>query len=280
MQNLSFKEQCINLRKAGYTLPEIMEKTGRSKTTVYFHIKDIPLSTKRIQQWHKASGRRIAQFNHARKGKSCHDRHPIPFTTWTPELVMLVGHFMFDGEITYSSCVYNNRSNALINRVQKLTKLVYQYEPAKIIKPDGVQRISYFNVEFAAYMKGKKKELLKDIMNLEQEAQRHFLQSFFDDEGCITFDIHDNRRKIRGYQHDKKLLQLVQTLLRNFDIESGINASNTELFISRRKNLEQFQKEINFSPGVKINGKRSNSLWKKSLEKRKILQMAIDSYQQ
>jgi len=37
-------EKCRRLRKKGFTLGEIVKKTGLPKTTVYDHIRDIPLS--------------------------------------------------------------------------------------------------------------------------------------------------------------------------------------------------------------------------------------------
>lgn len=45
-----------------------------------------------------------------------------------------------------------------------------------------------------------------------------------------------------------------------------------------KKNLDLFAAEINFSPGVCVNGNRSNSAWKESLEKREILRRALASY--
>ena len=70
---------------------------------------------------------------------------------------------------------------------------------------------------------------------------------------------------------------LVQKLLKDFQIPSAIHKPN-EVVIMSKVNLEKFRKEINFSPGVFINGNRSNSIWKKSLEKRYLLDQAIKSF--
>ncbi|OGG72878.1 hypothetical protein A3A38_01555 [Candidatus Kaiserbacteria bacterium RIFCSPLOWO2_01_FULL_53_17] len=66
-------------------------------------------------------------------------------------------------------------------------------------------------------------------------------------------------------------------MLSDFNIESRIQLPN-EIVSVGKENLLKFEKEIGFSPGVRINGKRSNSIWKQSLEKREILRRAIASY--
>ena len=45
----SFKETCINLRREGKTLSEIVALAGRPKTSVYFHIRTIPLSSEKLK---------------------------------------------------------------------------------------------------------------------------------------------------------------------------------------------------------------------------------------
>ncbi|MBI2474484.1 MAG: LAGLIDADG family homing endonuclease [Candidatus Taylorbacteria bacterium] len=88
-----------------------------------------------------------------------------------------------------------------------------------------------------------------------------------------------NRRAVRGYQHNYKILLLVKTLLSEFDIDGHIDKKHNEIVISRKKNLEKFARQINFAPGLCVNGKRSNSVWNKSREKRNILKSALASYQ-
>jgi len=82
---------------------------------------------------------------------------------------------------------------------------------------------------------------------------------------------------IRGYQKDLHILILVQRLLAQRGIAAQVKQPN-EVVISGKENLRKFQKEINFSPGVRINGRRSNSIWKQSLEKRELLARAIVSF--
>lgn len=67
---IATKEKCITLRKRGLTLGEIIKITKFPKTTIYYHIKDIPLPGKVIQRIKKTNTKRINEFNiKYRKGK-------------------------------------------------------------------------------------------------------------------------------------------------------------------------------------------------------------------
>ncbi|MEX0918270.1 MAG: LAGLIDADG family homing endonuclease [Candidatus Paceibacterota bacterium] len=157
-------------------------------------------------------------------------------------------------------------------------KVVYKFAPHTHLNPKtGVHRISYHNVELSAFLKSRSLELLTIISDLPRSFQREFLRAFFDDEGCMDFRIDRNLRRVRGYQNDRKILVLIQRLLSHFGIRAILQGKN-EVVISGKENLKKFQKEINFSKGVRINPKRTNSIWKKNLEKRKLLDMAITSF--
>lgn len=276
MEN-SFKEQCIELRKQDYSVMEIMRITGRAKTSIYTHIRDIPLSSQRIQKFKTVSGERIRSFALARKGKS--ERSFKKFTFWTKDLVLLVGHLTFDGGLRHGICEYNNRSEILVQRVEKLMKTLYDFEPKRYLNQiTGVIKTSYFNVPLASYLKEKSQELLSGIGDLDSNLQKEYLRAFFDDEGCMDFRPAKNHRRIRGYQKDVRTLSVVHDLLQKLGIDSHIEMPN-EIVISGKHSMQRFQREINFSEGVRINGNRSNSIWKEHLEKRLLLQMAIDSFQ-
>lgn len=271
----SFKQTCIALRKKDYTLNEIMRVTGRAKSSIYPHICDIPLSARKKLQIKKAAAEHIRTFPKMRKGKSV--RPFKKFSHWTPETTLLVSHLLFDGEIGHTRCVYNNRSEALIERVEKLMRYIYAFEPRRSKNTEHVLRLSYYNVALSNYLKEKSILLLQNIHALSRECQREFLRAFFDDEGCIHFRRSDNHRRIRGYQNDKMILKTVKEILNNFNIAAKLHEPN-EVVITGKDNLIKFQKEINFSSGVRVNGKRSNSIWKESLEKREILAKAIASF--
>ena len=101
---VSFKNQCITLRTRGFSLNQIVAKTKRSKTSIYFHIKKIPLSEKRHKEILLAAIKRFNDYSKSIKGKCRLDRHPITFTNWNSNLVSLTGHLIFDGEIKKSGC--------------------------------------------------------------------------------------------------------------------------------------------------------------------------------
>lgn len=253
-----------------------MEVTGRAKSSVHTHIKDIPLSDKRIKQYKIAAGRHIRKFALARKGKSV--RQFRMFDTWSVRSVLLVAHMLFDGEIARVRCAYNNRSEALIERVAELMREWYDFEPKRYQNQlTGVYRISYHNVVLGAYVQKKSRELLRQIKGMPLNLKREFVRAFFDDEGCMDFRPRTNHRRVRGYQKDIRVLKIVRVLLKELGIESHIELPN-EVVIVGKENLARFEQEINFSPGVYINGNRSNSRWKKHIEKRELLKQAIKSF--
>lgn len=273
---MTFKEQCIALRKQDYSLGEIVKITGRPKTSVYVHVHSIPLSERKLNEIRAKHGVHIRKFAIARRGKS--ERPFKKLHEWDAHAVFITSHILFDGDFCAGGFSYNNRSTALIKAVKSAVKKIYAFEPKRYLNPvTGVERISYFNVAFRAHVKEASARLLKDIPMLPREMKRVFLRSFFDDEGCMDFRPHKNKRAIRGYQKDVTILRIVSLLLADFNIESKYKFPN-EVQIIGKQNLEKFQKEIGFSHSVRINGKRSNSIWKESLEKREILRRAIASY--
>lgn len=272
----SFKKQCIELRKKDKTLDEIVVITGRSKTSIWFHIKDIPLSERKRKEININSGKRGIAAAEARRGVSA--REYSSFDKWNPKLVLLVAHLIFDGELSKTSCGYNNRSTALVSRVEKLFHTIYKFEPKRHYNEvTGVYRIHHHNVALANYLGNKSVELLATIHDLPKNYQKEFLRAFFDDEGCMDYRPKRNLRRVRGYQKDRRILILVQKLLNNFNIGSIICEPN-EVVITRKENLIKFQTEINFSKGVCPNPNRSNGLRKQEIEKREILDQAIKSF--
>lgn len=270
-----FGDTCVALRKQGLSLAEIVQKTGRPKTSVYEHIRHIPLPRARVLAYRKKNAEHLRTLGRARRGKA--ERSFTPFT-FTEDTVRLVAHLMFDGEIKYRGCGYNNRNMVLVREVERLMRSIYDHKPKKYLyKPTGVHRIWYFNVALGDYLIHKASELVTRIPTMKLAYKRTFLQAFFDDEGCAYFRKSASARAVRGYQKNTKILALIQTLLVDFSIPSTLIPPN-EIVITGKDNLLRFQKEIGFSKGVRINGRRSNSIWKQSLEKREILRRAIESF--
>jgi len=271
-----FKQLCIELRKQDFSLGEIVNVTGRPKSSVYTHIRNIPLSAQRQQSIRAAHGQRALQIAANRRGVAA--RKFRKFGEWTSDYISLVAHLLFDGEIKRAGCFYHNRNLVLLDKVEQCMKAVYDFEPKRYTyAPTGVSRICYFNVALAAYMKERAEELLREISNFPENLKIEFLRSFFDDEGCMDYRPKRNFRKIRGYQKNVSVLKLIQILLGQIGIISAFNKPN-EIVISGKENVIAFMEKINFTPGVRINGNRSNSIWKVSLEKRDLLDRAIASY--
>lgn len=274
----AFKQKCISLRKKGYTLNEITKKLKRSKTSVYFHTRNILLPEEKMIEISSTRSKKMIKYNHTRKGKSRFTFRK--FEGWSEKTVCLVAHSLFDGRISDRSIQYNNRNLVLIKKFEECMDCLYDRKPKYIKKADGVRRIDYNNIELANYIRGKINLLLTEIDTLSIKNKRLFLQAFYDDEGCISFHVVKKRREIRGYQYNSNILFIIKKLLSHFGIESKVLVSHNEIIISRKNNLMLFRDKINFSPGIRVNGKRKNSVHKKSIEKRLLLERAINSYQQ
>jgi len=277
MHDLTLIKKSRNLRKRGFTLGEIVKETGLPKTTIYDHIFDIPVSfalkqkLERIKEQHT---KRIVDY--AKKKKRKLPRVP---QYWNPELVLLVAHFLFDGEIAQSGCSYNNRNKILIDRVEKLTNKLFGLTAIHRFYPEtGVHRISYFYTELGEFVKNKSQGLKTYIEKASTKEKIAFLRAFFDDEGSAYF--HKKIRRVRGFQKDIEILKLIQKLLKDFEIETRIDEKYKEIIIPKKENLVKFRDKINFSKEIYINPNRKNSIWKQKLEKRKILEKMINSYQE
>lgn len=265
------RRKCRELRRKEISLEKIINVVHLPKTTVYDQIKDIPISLNTKKRFREETIARLNKFNKQKKGR------PVPKPkTWSEELIYIVAHFMFDGEIAKGGCIYYNRSKFLINRMGQMVKKIFSLDPIIRITPDDVIRLQYYFVEFRNYINKKTQELLDYIPTASKKEKKVFLKAFFDDEGGVYYS--GRARRIRGYQHSRKILYLVQNLLKVFDIISRIDNRYTEVDITGRKNLFRFRDQINFSPGIYINPDRKNSLWKNKIEKRKILEKAISSY--
>jgi hypothetical protein len=269
------KKAAQHLRKKGATLSQIVAQLGIPKTTAYGYIRSIPLNARRTAELKQQQSMRVSLVAARRKGVSLRAFAQFAFTIRTTRLV---AHLLFDGEVSRRGCAYHNRNTSLISEVRDHMRDIYTYPPTEYTnKTTGVHRLSYFNVALGAYLLTKSLELLGRIRTAPHEEQRAFLQAFFDDEGCADFREKRNVRQVRGYQKNISVLECVIELLHVFGVQSHFSAPN-EVVISGKGALSRFEKEIGFSKGVRVNGARSNSIWKRSLEKRVILRRAVESF--
>lgn len=273
--NSALIEKCQNLRKNGFSLGHIANFTNLSKSTVLKYITGISLPVSVKEKILQRNTKRIRMYCPFKKGRCAPGREIIRATDMNSDLIFLVSHFMFDGEINKYSCIYNNRNEALIKRVQRAMKKVFNLQPyAYFNKLTGVNRISYHNIELADHIRKWSVKIVGSIKNAPFPKKKIFIQSFFDDEGSV----HYKHNLVRGFQDNFEILQLIQALLDDFGIKSRIDKKYKEIVISRKENITKFKNKVNFSKGVYINPERKNSIWKKKIEKRVLLENTIKKY--
>lgn len=271
------REESKALRRKGFSLNEISEKLDISKSTIHDWVSNsIHLSKKaaarinnRVKNGCKNGNR--SKYQGKFKGKySIIVRRP---NGWSRKLIKLIAHLMFDGGRRKDGYTYYNSNIVLINQIERLVREIFQLEPHRRIDNNGTIRTTFFSADFSRYIRSKTPKLLEYLPKARVEEKRAFLRSFFDDEGNASFDKKYGRHRVRGYQNDRKTLVLVQKLLADFKIRSLIGKN--ELVISRKADIAQFKKEINFSPRLYLNPNRKNSIWKRKITKRKILNMIL-----
>jgi hypothetical protein len=267
------------LRKEGGTLTEIVAESGLPKGSVFEYIKDIPKSDYLKEKLARLRTEHHTSIAGRLRGKSKKNWSFVQPATWSPQFVNVMAHFIFDGTMNRTSFTYNNRSLALIDQVMAVMKELLDVVDFKFYRDQksGVMRVAYFNVELATFLNEKAAALLDYIPHGSREEKIAFLKAFYDDEGSVAFK--GNKKSVKGYQHSVPILELVQKLLAELSMYSRIDAKFFEIIISRRVDIIRFAQLVNFSEGLCVNGQRSNSIWKESLEKREILRRLIADYQ-
>jgi len=277
-QKIKLISRCRDLRSKGFSLGEIASLTKAPKTTVYDYVKDVILTDEQREQVENRRKEQVMAKPNPRKGKCIPGRGILRPSFWSKDLVHIIAHFMFDGSIWKCGCRYYSKDKFQITHVKDLVKKLFGINPLHEVRKDGIEVLSFYNVELADYVKEKKKEIFHYIGNGASKGEkRRFLQTFFDDEGNIYYKK-KNQRRVRGYQKSYLILKGIKELLEDFGICGRINNTESEIEITGRDNLVKFCNEINFSSGIYMNPHRKNSIWKEKIEKRKILELALKSY--
>lgn len=271
-------DRCRSLRRNGISIGEISQSLNISKSTVYGYVKEILLDK---GQKEKIEARRKLLVNskpNIRKGKSLPGREIRQPKEWTKELVHVVAHYMFDGRIDDDGCLFYSKDEYQIDHMKELLGRVFSIKPKIQLRDNGVYGLVFYHVEFAKGIKRYRDELFRYLNNgASISEKRTFLKAFFDDEGNVFYKR--DKRRVRGYQKSRLVLEEIKNLLHSFGIKGKINNKDTNIEISGQENLINFSKEINFSPLIYINPLRKNGLWKGKISKRKILDLALNSYQ-
>ncbi len=273
-----FKKVSRRLRKQGFSLATIMVETKLPKSTAYGYIEDIELTKDQRAEINRKRNEVSRNRINPRKGICLPGRHIKRLLGWNPQIIHVVAHFMFDGHVRDSGCTYYNRSKYQIEHLKNLINQVFGIKPVLQLRTDGVMVMAFHNVEFGAYMKERINKIFPYLKTkATREEKRIFLKTFFDDEGNIYYNRKDKRR-VRGYQDSREILQNIAFLLKEFGIIARVDMHSKAVEFSGRENLMIFMHEINFSPLIFINPKRKNTIWQKEIEKREILEKAISSY--
>lgn len=216
----------------------------------------------------------MIQVNAKRRGVPL---HPVSFRTpsWSVALVHLVAHLSFDGRIDRYGCHYYNRIRQQVLHVKRLLRELLNVRVKVRRRPDGIWTLSCYNVAVAGWLSQKENALLQ-VLPGRIRWQRQWLQAFFDDEGHVYFS--KLVRRVRASQANPMVLEWAKRFLENMEIHSRIDRCAQAVEIKGRDNLTQFRNRVNFSPGLSINPNRVNGLWRRQLEKRKLLDMALASY--
>lgn len=269
------KRRCRLLRRRGYSIGEIARTLTRSESTVHWHIKDIQLTQAQRERIHARWRTVMVQVNARRRGRAL---KPTMFRTprWSGNLVHLVAHLSFDGRVDRFGGYYYNRSYRQALHVKKLFRHLLGLTPRMKLRRHGIWVVSYCNVEVASWLSEKERQLLGAV-HLHGEWRRQWLKAFFDDEGHIHIAKHI--RRVRASQDDPQVLRNAQQFLRTLGIQGRMDTHARALEITGRENLRTFRKRINFSSGIYINAHRKNGLWRRPIEKRKLLDIALASYE-
>ena len=257
-----------------------MSTVALPKTTIYGYIRDVALTSEQKDgiERRKILLRKVKP--NSRKGKCIPGRGiRRPSYCWSPDLIHIVAHFIFDGRISRDGCMYYSRSRHQIKHLTDMVYNIFDIEPKYKIRSGGVKMAAFYNVEFAEYIREKASKILSYLKNgADKESKRVFMQAFFDDEGNIYYNKADQRR-IRGYQKAAHILYGIKSILNDFTIKSKIYPNINAIEITGKKNLLNFTKEINFSPFISLNPERKNSTWRSGISKKEVLNLAIASYQ-
>lgn len=272
--NLTYKERCRVLRYQGYSIGQIAKMVGRSESTVHWHVRDIVLTTTQRLRLHDKWRAVMVKVNARRQGRPL---KPVFFRTpiWSKELVHLVSHLAFDGRVDRYGCSYYSRSRSQALHVRRLLRRLLAITTRMRLRSNGVWVVSRYNVAIAAWLSQKEKEL-RAVIAHRTMWQQQWLKAFFDDEGHIH--IHHGIRRVRASQDDPEVLRTAKECLSAFGIQSRIDRRARAVEITGRENLVEFQHRINFSAGLRVNANRKNGIWHHHIEKRRLLQLALDSY--
>jgi hypothetical protein len=190
-------------------------------------------------------------------------KFPVNFT---PSLAGVLGHIIGDGYVEMNKGTpligYTNKCTTLIDEFKMSIKEVFGHTtPYERILNYDVHNVRYSAIigcilsNLIGQLPDSLTQMLLMISQLDEECKSSFLRALFDDEGCVTI----NKYQVIIEMTNRKVIEVIKTLLLDFEIESGktserINEDRLpkyKLAVSGKENLTRFDKIIGFSHPIK-----------------------------
>lgn len=272
---ISTKTKVIQLRYQGYSLNEIVRITGISKSTAQGWVRNIRLSdSARNQLIRKEREGKIKGNNSRRKIIPNFGNNPSKYPV---QLVRFMSHAFFDGGIYKDSVNYYSSHKVLLDTFATDGLTLFGFSANEYVSKYNIFRATYYSKNLVDFITKAKVSFFNDVVQMPDLSKIAFLKAFFDDEGTITYIPETNKKAVRGFQKDLRVLESVCTVLNDFGINSSIENIRylPEVVIRRQLDLEKFQRIVGFSPGVNFLATRKNSRYDEPVEKRLILAEAV-----
>ena len=205
-------------------------------------------------------------------------------------LARLVGHCLFDGHVVPSARKfgYTNKSKGLREQFIRDAAAVFKLShPIIWVSKEiptvefksvaAVARLLEFTPSYSTEDLTSPVRIPSFIMKGSSKTVAAFLQTFWDDEGSVSFRyVHSKKSPIRflvgACKHVRIRTQLV-TLHRRLHIGVIDRANRGEIWISRYAEMNRFMKRVGFSEFALVGKGR----WK-GLPKQRVLKMALQTY--
>jgi DNA-binding phage protein len=252
------------LIKGGIHIKSNSEIAGIKKNQKVDNLCKIYNKVKSLRKVRKITGHSINFIKDCIKGKVQFPIYPKPlkkgFDKITKEKVRIYAHSIFDGYVSKNNSYvisYINKNQELLSEFENDMGFVYGLKPTRSKVGSGVTQLIYSS-----------KLMHLDILNFDKtiiitndEYKKIYLKAFFDDEGCVHFNLKKGMFSVSGSQKCEEELLFIKSLLEDLGIQSRI--SEPTITIGRNKSILRYSKLIGFTHP----------------EKRKKLSNALNHYQ-
>ena len=177
----------------------------------------------------------------------------------TKDLGRWLGLLITDGTISKTEWFlsFGNIENELLDDFSKLTQKIFGLE-GKLTHSNGrvftiqvnsTQLVRKINKEFQIPIGNKSKiiSVPEKIVNCNNnQILCSFLQGVFDGDGSVVFNKKHNIRRVDLTSGSKGFIEQIRLLLQKLGIFSRLSKTEIRLLITRKNDIKEFQKLINF----------------------------------